>query len=69
MTAEQQASFDEAARLNHCAGCLLKYGFRFEAYLRLEEAAYHAVSRDAKIVLLWRAALLRWELNLPITVH
>lgn len=69
MTKDEQALFDKACALNDQAGCLLLHGFRFEASLALEDAAVFAVSREAKVELLWRAALLRWGLKLPITIH
>jgi hypothetical protein len=69
VTADEQASFDKACALNHAAGALLKHGFRFEASRYLNAAAIYAVSKEAKAELLWRAALLRWELKIPIVVH
>jgi hypothetical protein len=69
MTPDEQASFDKACELNNCAGVLLKHNLKFEASRYLNAAAIYAVSKEAKAELLWRAALLRWELKIPIVVH
>lgn len=76
MTAEESVSFDEAARLNTLAAVLVLHGCGYEASWYLEQAAQHAVSPEARVVLqerakalrqsvLWRA-LLAWT---PTTTH